>query len=530
MDRGGGLGTSTSWSLIGTMGQQATGRETTGTLFGLNGAASSYPRCTSPVLTAVPASGQVALTWTASTCSGGWTFSSYQVCSGTAADTYAACTSAAAALTSTPTATPGVAMFYRIRVIATGAASSGSPAGNVASRSNETPATAGGTSGSSGSSGGSSGGGTAGGGVVTNLNLTKPNGGEQLISGSTSNVTWTSTGSGISTIRLRLSGDGGLNFSTTIATNESNDGTYTWTAPALTGSQFRVMVEGLNAAGSIVVSDISDGNFSIGPSGAVPPPTPTPQQQPAPPPPPRITAPSVVNNVAVTLSGVAYPSANVTILRDGTNVGFVTADHATGVWSMTMRNLTPGGLYTFVFQATDSSGNRSATTTRTVNLPTNAPAYEIENLLAPPTATASAGSVQPGEPVTFSGQAAPGTSLTAEIGNLTRVLAIAGNGMWEVIRSTVGLSGSLSGRARVSLGTETSGWSTPVIVAISGSPVAAPVAKSADLSGDNRVNLTDFSRLVSFWNKPNPPAQDDLNGDGKINLRDLSILLSHWTG
>lgn len=530
IDAGGVRGTSTSWSLIGTMGTQATGRisDAAPIVFTVDGAASSYPRCTSPTLTGIPGAGQAVLTWTASTCQGGWTLTGYEVCSGASADTYSACANVGNVLTSTRTATPAVATFYRVRAVATGAASTGSPAGNVGSRSNELQVTAGGGTGSS--SGGGGGGGGAPPSAVASITVTAPNGGERLTSGQSTNITWSSSGSGISTIRLKLSGDGGLVFSTTIKTNESNDGTYAWTIPELTGSQFRVMVEGLNSAGAVVISDMSNDNFSIGPSGAVPAPTPSPTQQVTPPPPPRISAPSVVNMVTVILRGVAYPGATVTILRDGTNVGFVTADSVNGAWTMTMPGLTPGGLYTFVFQATDSASRRSATTTRTVNLPTNASVYEIENLLTPPTIVASATAVKPGESITFNGFAPPGTSLTAELGNLTRTLAIAANGLWETVRNTAGLSGSFTARARVGFGAETSSWSTPISFSVSGTPVAPPTTKSADLSGDRRVGLTDFSRLVAQWNKPNPPANVDLNGDGKVNLRDLSILLSKWTG
>lgn len=527
IDQGGARGTSTSWSLIGTMGQQATGRMSDGApvVFTVDGGASSYPRCTSPTLTGIPGAGQAILTWTASTCQGGWTLTGYEVCSGASSNTYSACANVGNVLTSTRTATASAATFYRIRAIATGAASTGTPAGNVGSRSDELQVTAGGA--------GGGGGGGGGGGApvaVASVTVTAPNGGERLTSGQSTTITWSSSGVGISTIRLKLSGDGGLVFSTTIKTNESNDGTYAWTIPELTGSQFRVMVEGLNSAGAVVISDMSNDNFSIGPSGAVPAPISSPIQQVTPPPPPRISAPSVVNTVTVTLRGVAYPGATVTILRDGTNAGFVTADSVTGAWTMTMPGLTPGGLYTFVFQATDSASRRSATTTRTVNLPTNAPVYEIENLLTPPTIAASATAVKPGESITFNGFAPSGTSLTAELGNLTRTLAIATNGLWEMVRNTTGLSGSFTARARVGLGAEVSSWSTPISFSVSGTPVAPPATKSADLSGDRRVGLTDFSRLVAQWNKPNPPAQVDLNGDGKVNLRDLSILLSKWTG
>lgn len=522
--------TSTTYSLIGVLGETATSRITSTSFTAVTGSATDT-RCTEPVLTGVPGSGNNVLTWTASTCRMSLapvanqpvnTFSAYEVCEGAASNNYSSCTNVAAVLTSTRTATSSVAMFYRIRVLSTRAGGTTF----VAARSNELGLTAGG--GTSGGGGGGGGGGAVA--SVASLTVGAPNGGEKLTAGTTTNITWSSTGSGISTIRLKLSGDGGLTFATTIATNESNDGTYTWTIPALTGSQFRVQVEGLNSTGSVVVSDISNDNFSIGPAGAVPEPVSAPAPLPTVVTPPRLAAPSPVNAVNVTLRGLAPPTSTVTVLRDGANQGFVTATSA-GVWSMTLPNLTPGGLYTFVFQVRDSDNRLSATTTRTLSLPTNAPAFELENLLAPPTVEASKSQVQPGEEVRFFGQAAPGTTLAAEFNDAVRTLAIAGNGLWEMLRGTQGLAANTySMRARVSLGTETSSWSIPVAYTVAGAAVSAPTTKSADISGDRRVNLTDFSRLVAFWQKSAPPANVDLNGDGAVNLKDLSILLHKWTG
>lgn len=277
----GGVGTSssTNFSVIGTLGETAIGRATSASFTSTAGSL-GYPRCTTPTLTATAAgAGTIALSWTAATCTGGWTLASYQYCEGTAADTYASCTGNSTNLTVNDTATPGVLTFYRVRVIATGAGSSGTPAGNVGSRSNEVSITPTGSGGAGGGGGGGGGGGAA----TTTLSLTIPNGGETLEAGTTQNITWQSTGT-INTVALFLSSDGGLSFPTIIATNESNDGTYAWAVPNLTGAQFRVRIEGRTSTGVVLISDISNGNFSIGPRGAIPEPAPTPAAAPSGPP------------------------------------------------------------------------------------------------------------------------------------------------------------------------------------------------------------------------------------------------------
>ena len=51
-------------------------------------------------------------------------------------------------------------------------------------------------------------------------------------------------------------------------------------------------------------------------------------------------------------------------------------------------------------------------------------------------------------------------------------------------------------------------------------------AKPGDLNGDNSVNITDLSILLSNWNTTNSAA--DVNKDGTVNIFDLSILLSNY--
>lgn len=53
--------------------------------------------------------------------------------------------------------------------------------------------------------------------------------------------------------------------------------------------------------------------------------------------------------------------------------------------------------------------------------------------------------------------------------------------------------------------------------------------KTADINGDNSIDLLDLSTLASFWNNSNPSNSFvDLNFDGTVDLLDLSILASNW--
>ncbi len=101
------------------------------------------------------------------------------------------------------------------------------------------------------------GGGGGGGGLPASVTVTAPNGGETLTGGSSSNITWSTTGTVTDPISIYYSTDSGVNFSNTIATGETNDGSYAWTVPNIASSTAKVKV----VSGSL--NDISDANFTI---------------------------------------------------------------------------------------------------------------------------------------------------------------------------------------------------------------------------------------------------------------------------
>ena len=49
-----------------------------------------------------------------------------------------------------------------------------------------------------------------------------------------------------------------------------------------------------------------------------------------------------------------------------------------------------------------------------------------------------------------------------------------------------------------------------------------------DLNGDGKVNLVDFSILLTHWNTSDSIA--DLDSSGNVGLPDFSIMLFYWTG
>lgn len=97
------------------------------------------------------------------------------------------------------------------------------------------------------------------------VSVTSPNGGEFWRSGTSHAITWTSSGlpGGASSAKIEYSIDGGSTFSL-IANGEANDGTYTWTVPAVGAgnSDTRVRVT-ITDSLAVDTADVSDSHFSI---------------------------------------------------------------------------------------------------------------------------------------------------------------------------------------------------------------------------------------------------------------------------
>jgi hypothetical protein len=97
--------------------------------------------------------------------------------------------------------------------------------------------------------------------IRAGLTLTAPNGGEDLLVGTSQDITWTKTGT-ISTVKLEYSTDGGATYPNTIATLvDATTGTpYVWTIPDDLSTTCKVKVT--NEADSTVF-DESDNDFTI---------------------------------------------------------------------------------------------------------------------------------------------------------------------------------------------------------------------------------------------------------------------------
>ena len=237
----------------------------------------------------------------------------------------------------------------------------------------------------------------------------------------------------------------------------------------------------------------------------------------------------------VIITGYAFPRSTVVSLVDGKVAKQTTSDGA-GAFSITLDAIARGA-YSFGVYGIDKNGVKSSTFATTFTV-TGGRASTLSNINVMPSIKVTPNPVDPNSTVTVSGYTIPEAVVTIEnqtdkssVGLKTFTATSDGNGAWSVAISTDGFAkGTYKVRAKakqdVGVSTNFSGYTFYGV----GETVA--VTRNSDLNRDGKVNLTDFSILLFWWNtaggNSNPPA--DINGDGKVSLTDFSILIFNWTG
>lgn len=242
---------------------------------------------------------------------------------------------------------------------------------------------------------------------------------------------------------------------------------------------------------------------------------------------------SVLYQATVMLSGWATPGSTVAVLKDG-KPALTSQASSAGVFQTVVNGL-ERGTYTFSIYSVDAKGRKSASysSTLAVGAATN---NIISGILLPPSLALEKDSVNVGEKVNISGSAAPNAAIdisvvpqsggSASARQYAASTTIAGDWSLSIAGSDF-QRGTYGIKARVSLGEAQSDYGTPAFLGV-GQAVTKNLSNKSDINGDGKVNLVDFSIMLSFWNTNNDPA--DINSDGTVNLADFSILLFNWTG
>lgn len=232
----------------------------------------------------------------------------------------------------------------------------------------------------------------------------------------------------------------------------------------------------------------------------------------------------------VVLSGWTAPQSTVRIMRDGVLEKSVQA-RLDGSFRADITGL-ERGLYTFAASTLDPDGTRSATVSTTLTL-TQGTNNTVTDIMIPPTIALDTESVAKGEDAQVRGRGVPNARVDISVtpfGGTPTVLTSTTTpaGAWSLlIPARLLPEGTAAVKARVSAGfARQSSYGSTLYLGVGGPPVK-PQTGATDLSGDGKVNLIDFSIMLTGWGKAGP---GDINGDGTVNLADFSILLFAWTG
>lgn len=94
--------------------------------------------------------------------------------------------------------------------------------------------------------------------ITSKITIISPNGGERWLAGSEQNITWTSTN--VTNIKIQYTADNGITWNQIVASTAAAAGTYKWTLPNSTGTNYKIKIS--DAANSNIY-DMSDNVFIV---------------------------------------------------------------------------------------------------------------------------------------------------------------------------------------------------------------------------------------------------------------------------
>lgn len=236
---------------------------------------------------------------------------------------------------------------------------------------------------------------------------------------------------------------------------------------------------------------------------------------------------------SVSLSGTAFPNAKLTVLRDGAVATSLIAN-PDGSFVISLNNLNFGNYQLTIF-AEDPSGVISSSHVLNVSLINTQP-ISFANIVIPPTMSSTHLVVAMGQQYVLFGYAPAGSTVevTRFGGGSLGVTTADGNGLWQLPLVGSSLLGLQTLRAQATLNGFSSLFSRPISILFAElgqqPPPPPQLAGCVDYNKDKRINLIDFSILLFWFGKDNPPPTIDCNRDNRIDIKDFSILMFFWTG
>jgi len=238
----------------------------------------------------------------------------------------------------------------------------------------------------------------------------------------------------------------------------------------------------------------------------------------------------------VIFEGIAYPQSTVTLLKDAQIAGTTIAGNDAN-FQMTLSELS-GGNYIFGVYSEDKEGRVSSLLVFPINV-TSGATTKVSGIFIAPTIAVDKSEVEKGQDLLLFGYSAPKADIRIFIKSKEKefsVNTIADNeGKYKYSLNTASLNFEQYRATVIAFVNNLSSNFSRIIYFIVGKKtvIKKPFPECppfGDFNDDCRVNLIDFSILIYWFDRPNPPARIDLSEDGRVDLVDFSIMAYYWTG
>ncbi len=232
----------------------------------------------------------------------------------------------------------------------------------------------------------------------------------------------------------------------------------------------------------------------------------------------------------VILQGKAYPGSIVNVLQDGRTITSTPADTMAN-FRVDIANITPG-VWSFTLWTEDKEGRRSITLSFTSTILSGV-TTTISGIFLPPSIDIDKTTLAKGDVLNIVGITVPQSTVAIHINSpseiVKQVKTLAdGTYFYALDTSPIEEGSHIVKSQATSLEGLLSTFSQALAFNLGGVGIKGCPGK-ADINGDKRINLVDFSILLYNWGIPKNKVAD-LNCDGKVNLVDFSIMLFYWTG
>ena len=241
----------------------------------------------------------------------------------------------------------------------------------------------------------------------------------------------------------------------------------------------------------------------------------------------------------VIFKGIAQPRSTITIKQNNVKIASIKAD-TKARFNYTIDDISEGR-YTFALEVQDIKERKSSTYRVVLNIEEGT-TTEVSDIFVSPTIEINSDSLALDEDLIYNGYTAPKTRVSIFIhesngDRITYETSAKSDGKWSktIHAAAIGAGKYQTNAEAVTSDNLLSERSKTLVFKITGSsepPTGiCDLVLDSDINCDGKVDLTDFSILLFYWQTTNPAnPRADINTDGIVNIVDFSIMLFYWTG